>query len=245
MDARKRAARIAGLWYLAMAVSGPIGIAYVAPKILVEGDASATWANIVAHELLLRVGVVSSLVCQVSFVFLVLALKRLFQGVNDTHARLMVALVIAAVPIGFLNEIFPLAALELATDARHWNGLAPEQRSALALLLLKTHRLGFSIAEIFWGLWLLPFSLLVIRSKFIPKVLGALLIASGASYLLESAIALLAPQHLPAASAVLTAPMAAGELLMVLWLLVKGVRTRAPAVLPADALLAPTTTTDD
>src|SRR5687768_10427261 len=96
-DSRKRLARIAGLWYLAMVLSGPIGIVYVPSRIVVAGDAGATAKNIVAHELLLRVGILSSLVCQISFVFLVLALNRLFRGVNERQAKLMVSLVIAAV----------------------------------------------------------------------------------------------------------------------------------------------------
>jgi hypothetical protein len=237
MDDRKRTARIAGLWYLAMAVSGPIGIAYVPSKILVEGDAGATAANIVAHALLLRVGVVSSLICQISFVFLVLALKRLFQSVSDTQVRLMVVLALVSVPIAIANLVFPLVALEVTGGVQVLNAFTPEQRSALALVLLKTHQLGTSIVEVFWGLWLFPFAALVIRSQFIPKVLGVLLVASGASYLIETLVLLLAPQHRRLLSDVLSLPMAAGEFAMVVWLLAKGVRARA-AVPPASPLPA-------
>src|SRR5262245_43024013 len=123
MNQQKRAARIAGLWYLAMAVSGPIGIVYAPSKIVVAGDAIATAANVVSHQMLLRVGIVSSLVCQISFVFLVLALKRLFQGVNAAHTKLMVSLVIAAVPLAIVNELCPLAALEIGSGAAYLNAL--------------------------------------------------------------------------------------------------------------------------
>ena len=230
VDSRKRPARIAGLWYLAMALSGPIGIVYVPSKILVAGDAGATAANIVAHELLLRVGILSSLVCQISFVFLVLALNRLFRGVNDRQAKLMVSLVIAAVPIAIVNELFQLAALELGKGGAHLTALAPEQRNALALAFLNVHQNGISLVESFWGLWLFPFGVLVIQSRFIPRILGALLIVSGCSYLLETFVVLLAPQHRETLAVVLTLPMALGELSMVLWLLIKGVRAGDPAV---------------
>lgn len=227
METLKRKARIAGLWYLAMAVSGPIGLVYAPSKILVDGDAAATAANLGAHEVLLRVGVLGGLVCQVSFVFLALALKRLFQGVNETHARLLVALVIAAVPIAIVNEVFPLAALEMVSGADYLRALTAEQRNALALVLLKLHQFGVSIVEVFWGLWLLPFAALVLRSGFIPKIFGVLLAISGFAYLIECVAVLFAPQHRGMIGNVLALPLAAGELSMVLWLLVKGVRAQA------------------
>jgi hypothetical protein len=225
VDSLRRQARIAGFWYLAMAVSGPIGIVYVPGKILVAGDAAATASNLAAHELLVRAGMVSSLFCQVSFVFLVMALRRLFQNVNEKQTSLMVSLVIAAVPIAIANELFQVAALELGRGAGYLNGLPTPQRSALALLFMNVRQMGISVVEIFWGLWLLPFALLVIRSGFIPKILGILLIASCVSYVLESFVALLAPNHLGIVSDVLAPFMALGELSMVLWLLIKGVRS--------------------
>lgn len=237
VDAPKRNARIAGLWYLAMAVSGPINLVYAPSKILVDGDATATAANLGAHQLLLRLGVLSGLVCQVSFVFLALALRRLFQGVSDAQARLMVALVIASVPISIANQIFPLAALELVNGADYLGTFAPGQRNALALVLLKAQQFGITIVEVFWGLWLLPFAALVIRSEFIPKVFGVLLVVSGLAYMIECVVVILAPQHAGLLGNVLALPMASGELAMVLWLLIKGTRTR-PNVLAARPALS-------
>lgn len=227
MDPPKRSARIAGLWYLAMALSGPIGIMYVPSKILVAGDATATATNIATHALLLRVGILSSFVCQICFVFLVLALSRLFEGVNEKQSKLMVSLVIAAVPIAIVNELFQVAALELNSGAAYLNALLPEQRNALSLMLVNVHQHGISILGIFWGLWLIPFGLLVIQSGFIPKILGVLLIAGCFAYLADSSIALLAPQHRAAVSDVLMIPLAVGEISMVFWLLIKGARVRA------------------
>ena len=216
-----------------MALSGPIGILLVPSKIIVAGDAAATAANIEAHELLLRVGIVSSVFCQVSFVFLALALRRLFHGVDDRHARLMVSLVIAAVPIAIVNELFHVAALEFGTGGAHLAALSPEQRSALALAFLNVRQTGIAVAGFFWGLWLLPFGVLVIRSGFIPKVLGVLLIAGCFSYLIDSCVALFAPEHRDALASVLMLPLAAGEISTVLWLLIKGVRVRESAAATA------------
>jgi hypothetical protein len=223
-ESRRGAARIAGLWYLAMALSGPIGIAYVPSQILAPGNATATAANLVAHELLLRIGILSSLVCQVSFVFLVLALARLFRGINDRLEKLMVALVLVAVPIAIVNDVFQLAALAFAQGGDSLAALSPEQRSALALGFLNVHRDGVSVVELFWGLWLFPFGALVIQSRFIPKLLGVLLFGSGCAYVIESCGVLLWPEQRELLAKVLSPPMALGEVLMVLWLLIKGTR---------------------
>jgi hypothetical protein len=231
MDPRKRAARIAGLWYLAVALIGPIGILYVPSKLLVPGDAQATAASIAANELLLRVGILSTVLCQVSFIFLALALARLFKGVNDTHRKLMVSLVIAAAPIAIVNELFHVAALELATS-ESLTALSSEQRSALALTFLNVRHTGIALVGFFWGLWLFPFGMLVIQSRVIPRFLGALLIVGCFSYLIDSCIALFAPEHREAFSSILMLPLALGEISIIVWLLARGVRTRE-SIVPA------------
>jgi Domain of unknown function (DUF4386) len=107
---------IAGFLYLLVAIAGAFGMLYVPSRIIVAGNAEATANNIMASELLFRAGIVSNLICQTSFVFLVLALYRLLKGVNKTHALLMVTLVIVSVPIAFLNVLNQIAALLL------WSG---------------------------------------------------------------------------------------------------------------------------
>lgn len=233
MDLQTRTARVAGLWYLAVALVGPIGIIAVPSQIFVPGDAAATAANLTEHALLLRIGIASSVICQICFVFLVLALDRLFAGVHARYAKLMVSLVIAAAPIAIVNELFNVAALELGTGG-FASALPAPQRGALVLALLGVHHTGLAIAGVFWGLWLFPFGMLVIRCGFIPKILGALLIAGCFSYLLDSAIALLAPQYRGMLSGILMLPLAAGEFSIILWLLIKGVRAA-----PTGAAAAP------
>jgi hypothetical protein len=88
---------------------------------------------------------------------------------------------------------------------------------------------GIAIAGVFWGLWLFPLGVLAMRSGFIPRILGALLIAGCFSYLIDSSVALLAPEHRGALSSILMLPLALGELGMIGWLLIKGVRVRDAA----------------
>jgi hypothetical protein len=226
MNSLKKSARIAGFWYLLMAVTGPIGLLYVPSRIMVSGDATATANNIMASELLFRVGIVSNFLCQLAFIFLVLALYRLLKGVNQQQASLMVALVLVAVPIAFLNMLNPLAALLLLSGASFLNVFEPNQLHALVMVFLDLQEHGHIIAQIFWGLWLFPLGLLVFKSGFIPRILGVLLILAGFGYLAHSFTFFLFPEYEAVVSSIAAVPEAIGELSLVLWLLIKGVNVQ-------------------
>ena len=227
----KKASKIAGLWYLMLAIAGSY-ILFVRSQTIVSGDAITTASNIVEKEFLYRTGIVSSLLSSVVFVFLVLALYKLFENVNPSKARLIVVLVIVQVPISFVIETFNITAVMVA-KGEIWKSLAQEERQDSAMLFLKMHGYGISILKVFWGLWLLPLGQLVYRSLFIPKILGILLIAGGVGYVLDSLMALLLPEYRH-----IIAPFALvhslGEILMILWLLVKGVALKPPVILRAE-----------
>jgi hypothetical protein len=88
------------------------------------------------------------------------------------------------------------------------------------------HGQGLILAQVFWGLWLLPFGMLVIRSGFIPRVLGAWLILNGFAYMILSSTALLLPQYSNVVR-LFTFPVLFGELAVMLWLIIMGVKTGA------------------
>jgi hypothetical protein len=226
MNSIKKTARTAGFWYLLMAITGPIGLLYVPAKLIVPGDATATATNIMASESLFRIGIVSNLLCQLAFIFLVLALYRLLKRVNQHHASLMVALVLVAVPIAFLNMLNPLAALLLLSGASFLTVFEPNQLHALAMVFLNLQEYGTIIVQIFWGLWLFPFGWLIFKSSFFPKILGVLLIMACFGYLVHSFTFLLFPGYEAIVASYAAVPEAIGELSMVLWLLIKGVNVQ-------------------
>lgn len=234
INSNKQTARIAGFWYLLMAISGPIGLLYVPSRLIVTGDATATANNILASESLFRIGIVSNILCQIAFIFLVLALHRLLKGVNQGHALLMVALVLVAVPIAFLNMLNPLAALLLLSDASFLTIFEPNQLHALAMVFLSLEGYGTMIVQIFWGLWLFPFGLLVFKSGFFPKILGIFLILACFGYVAHSFTFLLFPRYADTVSSVAALPEAVGELSMVLWLLIVGTKEQKPALAAAN-----------
>ena len=223
MNSIKKNARITGLLYLLLAITGMFSLMYVPSKIVVYNNVAATADNIRNSELLFRLGIVSNLICHVLFILLALSLYQLFKGINRAQARLMVILVLVSVPISFLNEINHIATLILLSGADFLTVFKPEQLNALVMVFLNLFDHGNFIAGIFWGLWLLPFGYLVYRSGFLPRIIGVLLIISCFSYLVESLTFLLIPQHYGVISKFTMVPSALGEFAIMFWLLIIGV----------------------
>jgi len=230
MQPTQRTARIAGFLYLLMAMLGPFCLMYVPSTLIVSGNAAATASNIRAHEMLFRLGIVSSLIAGIVFLLLALALYRLFEGVDRTQSSLLVILVVVSATIGFLNELNQIGALMLLRGADFLSIFDKQQLEAFAMLFLRLHRQGITIDEIFWGLWLLPFGWLVMKSGFLPRILGAWLIVNGFAYLAISFTSLLWPQYGTLVYR-FSLPVLLGELAIMFWLLIKGINVRPPATL--------------
>jgi len=233
VSSTRQQARVAGFLYLLLALSAPIGLVYVPARVIVSGNATATADNIRASEWLLRTGIASELIHQVIGIFLVLALYRLFEAINKTYARQLVILgALVSVPIVFVNVLNEIAALALVSGADFLSVFQKPQLDSLAYLFLHLHSQGVSVVSVFWGLWLFPFGMLVIRSGFIPRVFGFLLMVAGAAYLASSFATLVLPRVAPMVLQV-TSPLTVAELPIVFWLLIWGARPRPTGAVPA------------
>lgn len=222
--ARPAGGRLAGVLYLVVVLTGLFCLAYV-PGQLAGSDAQAVLDNVVARQALFRQGVAAFLVEQVAFLLLALALYRGFKDVNRAAATLMVAFVVMAVPLALAALSHRLQALSLLTDADSAQLLSPEQRQQLAHAALKAYRGGMQLVRVFWGLWLLPLGWLVLRSRRLPRVLGALLVLGGLGYVLDVFAELLVPGYADWwISGYMTLPAAVGEIGTCLWLLLFGLR---------------------
>ncbi len=217
-----KAARVAGAIYLLLVVTGVFVVIYVPRALFVPGNAAATVNNILASELLFRVFIVIELISTVTFIFLVRALYRLLSGVNKSHASLMLVLVYVSATIGFVEVVNHVAALTLLRGADYLAVFDKPQREALAMLLLGLDGQGL-VNQIFWGLWLFPFGALVMRSGFLPRVLGVWLIINGFAYVAISFTGLLLPQYQKMVTNI-SYPAVLGELAIMLWLLIKGAK---------------------
>lgn len=233
MRTTQQQARAAGVLYLLLALIAPIGLLYVPGQLIVSGNAAATADNLRASGWLLRLGIASELTHQVIVIFLVLALYRLFKAVNETHATQLVILgALVSVPIMFVNVLNNVAALVLVSGAGFLSVFVQPQLDALAYFFLRLHGQGITVASIFWGLWLFPFGMLVIRSGFIPRVLGVLLMIAGGAYLADAFVTLVLPQYVSVVSQV-TLLLEVAEVPIVFWLLIWGARPQPTGQAPA------------
>src|SRR5438128_2238096 len=226
MNSTKKQARFAGLLYLLASIIGCVGLIYVPGKLIVRGDATATANHIRASETLFRLGIATELFGFTMFIFVVLALYRLFKGVNEKHALAMAILLLVSIPISLLNVLNDIAALILVSGADFLSVFDKGQLDALAYLFLRLHGQGFVVAQIFWGLWLFPFGILVIRSGFIPRFLGVLLFIAGFGNLASSFASLLLPWYRHLVDQ-FTMVLTAGELPIIFWLLIWGAKDQS------------------
>jgi hypothetical protein len=215
--------RAAGVLYLVLVVTSIFGL-IASQSLIVPHDANATAHNIRSSETLFRLGLVSSLIGTIAFVFLGRELYRLLKDVNATRASLMVVLVLLSVPISFVGWLNEVAALRLI-DGTGVSGLGASQVNGLAMFFLGLSGDTDALNSIFFGLWLFPFGLLVIKSGFIPRILGYLLIIAGCSYLLGSLNFLLSPPFAPVVSGIATVGYLA-ELPVVGWLVFKAAQVQ-------------------
>src|SRR5947199_2373323 len=229
MNSPKRLARIAGVLYLLVVIFGGFAEGFVEPKMYVAGDAATTAGNVVANSALVRMGVVADLFNATVWIFLGLTLYLLLKHVNKSVARAMVVLVAIGASIVCLNVVFEFEGLRAATGAVNLAAFGTAGSNALVLLLLDTQHYGIFIAQIFFGLWLVPLGYLVYKSAgWFPQWLGVLLVVGGACYLVDLLAAFLVPDFGKEIHGFVTNPSAIAEISMVLYLLVIGVRTQKP-----------------
>ena len=230
MESTKKTARLTGWVYLGVVISGLFVLIYVPGRLFVADNAAATVSNIVAHQTLFRTYILVGVVAELLFVTVVLMLYRLLRDVNQVQAAVMVLLVLLMAPLAFLSSMNQVATLAFARGDALLTVFDKPQRDALAALLITIDDQGTVIAEIFWGLWLLPLGLLVFRSGFLPRFLGVWLIINGLAYVVISMTGLLLPQYVHTVF-LIAQPALMGELALTLWLLIVGARVQ-PSVTP-------------
>ena len=224
MSSPKRLARIAGFLYLIVGIFGGFAVAYVTPMVYVPGDAATTAGNVLANAGLVRIGVLADLFQATVFVFLGMTLYVLLKDVNKNAARAMMILVAIAATVMCLDKVFQFAALQVARDASYAAAFGAAGANALVLLLLDMHHYGYLIAQIFFGLWLVPLGYLAYKSGMFPKALGVMLIVAGASYLVDMLAAFLIPDVSRQIHGFLAIPPTIAEIWLLGYLLVRGVK---------------------
>jgi len=237
LDSLKKQSRFAALLYLLNGLPAPFALLYVPSVLIVSGDAVATANNVRHSEALLRLGMAVELLSATIGIFALLAFYRLFKAVSQKHAMVMLVLFLLSSPISYLNVLNDLAALTLARGPTFLTAVFDKaQLDALVLFFFRLHNQGLLLAQVFWGLWLFPFGIAVMRSGFIPRFVGIATIVAGCGYVISSCVSL----FLPASAhgfADLAMILGAGELTF-FWLLIWGAKPQPGATalpMPATA----------
>ena len=226
---RNKTARIAGILWFMLIVTGIFAEFFVRSGLIVPGDAAATAGNILANEWLFRVGIVSDLFMGACFVLLAWTLYILLKPVNKDIALLFVVIAAISITIQCINMVNQIAALQILTSPGLAQAFSTGQLHALMMFFLDMHRYGYTIDAIFYGGWLFPLGYLAYQSGFLPKISGILLMAACIGDWIGVAQVFLFPGF-----EVITYP---GFLVAVIaeftfcgWLMVKGVKESEPVL---------------
>jgi hypothetical protein len=224
---QRKAARIAGILYLIIIVSGIWAFFFVRSSLIVPGDAAATANNVLASEGLFRASIAADLVMIMSDVALALAFYVLLRPVSRPLSLLAAFFRLAQAAnlgINLLNLFFGLQLLKGAGDAAAFSA---DQLYDLALFFFNAYGVGYTISLIFFGFSILIVGYLIFRSGYLPKVLGILLVIASLGYLVDGFANVLLINYADYADllgTVVFGPALIAELAVALWLLIKGVR---------------------
>jgi hypothetical protein len=230
MNDIKKQSRRAAILYFLNALPAPFALLYVPSVLMVRADATATANNVRASEVLLRLGIAGELLSATIGIFAMVAFYRLFKAVSQKHAMAMIILFLVATPISYLNVLNDLAALTFARGPEFLSAVFDRrQLDAFVLFFLRLHNQGLVLAQIFWGLWLFPFGVVLWRSGFIPRVIGVFAVIAGFGNVIASSAFLFLPTYAGVIGQYAMI-LQAGELAFI-WMLIWGAREQRPAQL--------------
>jgi uncharacterized protein DUF4386 len=224
LTAIKKTAKLTGLLYFLLALAAIYSYMYVSPKTMVAGDMAATAKKMIDNEFLFRTSIASDIITNILFVILIIFLYRLFRQVNEVLALFMAGLAFVAIPVSFIGESLRLIALEIF-KGNLLRSFSTEQALEVSTTLLKVGSYTGQLVTFHWGLWLIPMGWLAYRSGFIPKILGILLFVNGLGYMISSITFILFPESLPAVSKIVYPTYFIGELPLIFWLMIKGIKS--------------------
>ncbi len=204
-------------------VATTFAVIFVGGKLVVAGDAAATATNIVAHQTLYRLGAAAWLIALPADAAGAMIFYELLKPVGRRLAMLLAFFRLMFVAVMASNSLNLFAPLSLLQGRPYLSVFRTDQLQALALVAQSAFATGFGISMVFWGFHIILMGWLILRSAFLPRGLGALLVIGGVCYLINSFAGFLAPSFASALGYYIMVPGGAAEILLLLWLLVMGV----------------------
>jgi hypothetical protein len=223
----KKTARIAGILILIMSPFAVFSMMYVPSSIIVPGDAWATASNIMASEVLFRLGIVSDSVVFLLEIVIVVMLYVLLKPVNKTLSLVAAFSRLAMTVIQGINLLNNITALLLLSGADYLTVFEAGQLNSLVLLFLNTHEYVAHIWGLFFSLHLFFLGYLVYKSGYIPRILGIVLVIASVSYLIQSWGNILLPKYEEILAWI--GFLSIIEIAFPIWLVIRGVKDKQPA----------------
>jgi len=209
---------VAGSGLLIMTVVYILTDFYALQTLIVPLDATETADNILAGEGLFRMAVYGLIIVIILDVLVAWALYVLLRPVNRSLSLLMAWFRLVYATVLSFSLVFLVIVLLILSGDDYLTVSGTDQLHALVMLSLNAFRDGWALGLVFFGLHLTLLGYLVLRSDYIPGILGLLLIVAGLSYLIDYSGRFLFPRFDPGISLVL----GWGELIFMFWLLLKG-----------------------
>jgi len=212
-------ARVAGIFYLVTILARMFVEISVRNRLVVSDDAAATATNILAHQTLWQWGFAGDIVAFASYVALAALFYELFKPVNRNVSLIVAFFSLVASVVQAMSSLFHLAPLVLLGGSTYLSAFTQQQLQALALVFLKLRAAAYhNIGLVFFGLYLLLIGILILRSIFLPRILGVLMALAGLSY-----VPFLSPPLIQSLQPYILVFPAVGQISLCLWLLVMGV----------------------
>lgn len=219
------AAITAGVGLLLMTVMAPFALFYVQESLVIPGDAAATAQNIMANEMMFRLGGISYLIVAILDVLVAWALYIFLKPVNQGLSLLTAWLRVVYGAVYAFSVYNLFSALQMVSGAQYLSAFQPDQLYAQMMIYIEAFRTTWDIGLVIFGLHLALLGYLVFKSSYMPKFLGVLLIIAALGYLVDSFGKLLSPNY----TLELAMFTFLGEVILIFWLLIKGARVQLPA----------------
>jgi hypothetical protein len=217
-ESPRQKARIAGVAYLVTILARMFVEIFVRKRLIVSDDAAATATNIMAHEQLFRLGFAADILAFASYITLTALLYELFRPVNRSLSLVAAFFSLVACVVQAISSLFHLAPLFLLGRAPYLSAFTVEQLQALALVFLRLRAAAYhNIGLVFLGAYCLLVGLLILKSTFLPRVLGLLMVLAGLSYIL-----FVSPPLARSLQPYILIFPGVGQISLTLWLLVCG-----------------------
>jgi len=216
-------ARTGGVLYIVIIAAGMFGELFARGPLIVSDNVGATASHITNSIFLWRAAIAGDIVMHMCDIGVMLVFYVLLSPVNRNIALFALLSNLVQTSVLVANKLNLLIPTFLLDDAEYLKAFPPQQLHALAYVSLKAHDHGFGLGLIFFGMTCIALGYLIIRSGYLPKVLGLGMQLAGVCYIINSFVQILFPQLAPRLFPAILLPPFIAELSVALWLLTKGV----------------------